>query len=537
MKQFFTILGAAMAITVSAQPMTQLLPVNKSHKLKHTPSTECRTAATLSPTAHPLARNISGMPVTKDNDGETTIIQVPDGEWTPIGTGTWVEGNFTEFGADDELRWPVEIEQSVEQPGWYRTIPYGDASAISQIIGVADNTTYVYINATDPGRVYIPEFEVYNHLYPFCQLVPENDWGNQWMEYGYLEDGVISFDEGTFVVWYMDRWNLCGDGNMKIGLPGVKIPDYRMAIDAPFCADGNNLEVEMVYRGEDVATLKAMVSPGLADLYSGNSQLVAEFGTEVDPAAGKLAVDKADLDKRGLYTYYLVGLDNTGKIVNAATITLMAEFDNDADWQPLGIGTLYEGIVSPFYSDVAMQLINVEIEQHKERPAYFRLKNPMQHHPQLSQLMTTGHDHNHYIYINAEDPDGGVYIEASSLGIETPNGQAAVWSQYADYLEQGLTPEYLKSYALGGSMTDDGEITFPDDTILYAERGYKYGRFVTSGDRLRIKLYEQVGIDGIQAEDDAPATYFNLQGIQVANPAKGSIMIRMQGGKASKIRF
>lgn len=539
MKHFYTaLLFAAMSAmsAMSASATTQSLPVTRAGTLKHTPAALTRAESSLDSKA---MRPLPDAPVLKNTpaDDETVEITVPSGEWIPLGTGTWCEGLFTEYGADDDLRWPVEIEQSAEQPGWYRCIPYGSNSPISELVGTPDNTTYVYINATDPNRVYIPEYEVYNGQYPFCQLVPENGWGNAWMEYGYMEDGMICFDADTFVTWYVDRWNLCGDGNMCIGLPGTHIPDYRLATEAPFCAYGNEIGLDLTVKGDDIATLKAMVLEGLVDLYSENSYIVAELGTEIDADADRIIV--SDLDKRGLYSYYLVALDADGNIVNARLTTVMAEFDNDDEWETVGTGTMYEGIVSPFYMELPMTIIDVDVEKHKTQPGYFRLKDPMKYHPVLSTIMTQGHDHHHYIYINAADPDGGVYIEASSLGLETPNGQAAVWSQFADYLEAGMTPDYLKGYALGGSMTDDGLITFPNNTLLYAERGYKYGQFVNSGDRMRIDLYHATAIREIGTDntDTAPCRYYNLQGVAIDNPAQGQTVIRLGNAKAEKIIY
>ncbi len=49
-----------------------------------------------------------------------------------------------------------------------------------------------------------------------------------------------------------------------------------------------------------------------------------------------------------------------------------------------------------------------------------------------------------------------------------------------------------------------------------------------------IKLNGQSGVEGVNAADNAPAEYFNLQGVRVANPENG-LYIRRQGGKATKV--
>lgn len=47
----------------------------------------------------------------------------------------------------------------------------------------------------------------------------------------------------------------------------------------------------------------------------------------------------------------------------------------------------------------------------------------------------------------------------------------------------------------------------------------------------------QTGIEGIDAAPDAPARYFNLQGVPVANPEPGHIYIRTQNGRSSKVKL
>lgn len=44
-----------------------------------------------------------------------------------------------------------------------------------------------------------------------------------------------------------------------------------------------------------------------------------------------------------------------------------------------------------------------------------------------------------------------------------------------------------------------------------------------------------VGIIEIAGEDNAPVEYFNLQGVRVANPAAGSLVIRRQGAQVAKV--
>lgn len=134
MKHFYTALIFAAMSAMSASATTQSLSVTRAGTLKHTPAALTRAESSFDSKAMrplPDALVLKNTPA----DDETVEITVPSGEWIPLGTGTWCEGLFTEYGADDDLRWPVEIEQSAEQPGWYRCIPYGSNSPISELVG------------------------------------------------------------------------------------------------------------------------------------------------------------------------------------------------------------------------------------------------------------------------------------------------------------------------------------------------------------------------------------------------------------------
>lgn len=61
---------------------------------------------------------------------------------------------------------------------------------------------------------------------------------------------------------------------------------------------------------------------------------------------------------------------------------------------------------------------------------------------------------------------------------------------------------------------------------------YKVGEAEVLG--LYFTNNDNSGIEGVVAEDNAPAEYYNLQGIKVENPENG-MYIRRQGGKATKV--
>ena len=82
-----------------------------------------------------------------------------------------------------------------------------------------------------------------------------------------------------------------------------------------------------------------------------------------------------------------------------------------------------------------------------------------------------------------------------------------------------------------------GTYNFTVDVEAYNAEGEVIG--TTSNDVLptvSFVLTEDLitGVEGIDAEN-GNARYFNLQGVEIANPEKGAILIKVEGGKASKV--
>lgn len=150
--------------------------------------------------------------------------QVAENGWHSIGTGTWYEGLMTIFNEiPNGLSWEVDVDESDTDPGCYRILPYHEGTPVADAVGVPDNN-YVYIDATDPTKVYIEDFVAYSgfpYTYWFSQKVPENMWDVEY--YGTLEDNVIYFPPSSFGYFETETamfWDVNYEGEFKIALPG-----------------------------------------------------------------------------------------------------------------------------------------------------------------------------------------------------------------------------------------------------------------------------------------------------------------------------
>lgn len=103
----------------------------------------------------------------------------------------------------------------------------------------------------------------------------------------------------------------------------------------------------------------------------------------------------------------------------------------------------------------------------------------------------------------------------------------------------GATPLYQGRDAVlsGTYIIENGKtlISFPTWNLFSDEGQHKF--YAISNTRLEIGFpIEENSIGSVSADNaDAPVEYFSLQGVRVANPAPGTIVIRRQGNDVSKI--
>ena len=106
--------------------------------------------------------------------------------------------------------------------------------------------------------------------------------------------------------------------------------------------------------------------------------------------------------------------------------------------------------------------------------------------------------------------------------------------------------------SVGSAITDDWktvEIKFSDIKKLYPSFTYFSGSFYgnimsflaggVSGTNISLNNVfffnaSDAAINDVEADINAPVKYFNLQGVEVANPTEG-LFIKVQGNKAQKV--
>ncbi|MDE5942404.1 MAG: hypothetical protein K2H14_09875 [Muribaculaceae bacterium] len=448
----------------------------------------------------------------------------PEGQWTSVGPAVYHEDLMTcNVDVKPGHSWVVGVEQNQDSPGWYRFQPYISHDCyVAQIMTYTDDA-YVYINATDPEKVYIEDFEVYDD-YMFSSLVPENGWTGSGDFYGTLTDDVISFRPlsiGLYDADY-DMWYPASKTNgFKLELGKSEAHDYVMSVRVSTCASDGYI----FYKpdaGSDIWTVKAVVKRGgfKAEYYDE----AAVAGEEVN--AGETSQFKAP--ERGRYTVAVVGLDRAGNVV-ARDFTYGYTYDRDDNgvWQSVGKVNYTEDFAASRYLDIESVTYEVELERLQGVDGYFRIVDPYREHPVLRLDYPDHAMHDHFIYINATDPSA-IYIEDCPIGLELGGGDISVSSVAASMLSDGATVDQVRASGdYFGHVDDAGMLTFSEGALLIGEKSRNKGEWAVAAKNFKIELPGvSASVNTVEHDKtDAVSAVYNLNGMPVADNAGPGIYI------------
>ncbi len=532
MKKFYTIFAlAAVAFTVSAAPPT----------LTYSTDVSAFEGATVGRTVQVKALN--GKTINAKAVEDTRVVApakvaakaAPAGSWKSVGECTWYEDLMTGYGAPSGLSWKVNMEESETTPGYYRLIPYAEGSAIAELLEQADDT-YMYINATNPAKVYVDGDFVPYGVFAFSQLNQENEWQG-YSEYGKFADNIISFPAQSFAAYDSEQqgWFLtCKDGDFKIALPGAVVKDYSIEVENDFCGNDNTVNVALTKLGADVSLVKAVVLPGYYEASAQNLAAVADQGAALSGITVGQYIP-VTLEGRGIFTMLFATLDAANAAQDGMAVYLLGTDDQDT-WKEVGTAIYSEAIISFDFNDISAEDLTLKVEESTTTPGLFRFPEVYATHSTLAArcIPAGSHNHVHYMYVNATNPEQ-VYVEPSPLGIAfDAYGQVAAWSLAGLAVEAG-SPQLAVDNKLFGRLTTDNVITMPDGTLLVGYSKDGNGKMYQVGKGFKITLDIASGVDAVTVTDEnAPVEYFNLQGIRVANPENG-VYIRRQGSKTTKV--
>ncbi len=449
-----------------------------------------------------------------------------EGTWVKSSTGIWFEGPLAARFTDvDAGQWDVDIYENEAQPGWIRLNPYTEDTPPAKLLGRA-NANYLDICIADPAKCYFLDWKAFNS-FEYGSYCKENGWPIDANGYGTLEDGVLTFAPGSVAYAGNNGYALL-NGEIKIVLDKSQYVDYTVDVFAPFCS-GYDDQYFGFTKSDAVTTVKAIALNGTYPMNDNNAAVVKQQGVDITSYAGRYIDFGLDAAK-DQYSILYVGLAADGSIKAQGVVYTFVLDDEADDWKELGDATYSEGVLCLLFSDIDTEDLTCKVEENIATPGYFRLVNAYDNH---SMEFGTSHDHNHYIYINATDPDH-VYVEPSVIGANVPGfGDFACKSwgySYLNKVEQGEKDAVWGKYA-------DGVITVPQFLIQLSEYNNANWMSMYSADEpsvFSVKLPETSGISNVAVDESNQApVYYNLQGVRIANPENG-LFIEVRGNKVTK---
>ena len=221
--------------------------------------------------------------------------------------------------------------------------------------------------------------------------------------------------------------------------------------------------------------------------------------------------------------------------------------EQEGQWKNVGTATFVDGWILPAYNMGGVQInpndypYNVELHQSVSNENVFRLWEPYKNSILAANNESPYHGQ---IVFDITDPEN-VVVHTPGLpsGFKNSNGEfffSNLLGWYMNYTgasrEQIVSilaqdPTYVPSTYSNGVVTIPEPLFDVDDTSY--SNGYSWNNNPYSA---VITLPDGLGVNDIVNDDlNGAVRYYNLQGVEIANPAQGSVVIKVQGNTASKL--
>ncbi len=234
--------------------------------------------------------------------------------------------------------------------------------------------------------------------------------------------------------------------------------------------------------------------------------------------------------------------------------------ESEGNWTAVGEATFMDGWILPGMGVDQTDPANwydVPVEQNDNNPNLFRLVNPYKYGPlaDFNESTKTG-----YIQFDVTDPDHVVFALVDAGFAYSAAGMTSLYCTnaltfYCNYM--GMPADQIVNMAgdaipyttfkdnvvtVGSTLTDEGydnDACFGDQTNPTACFGWtdaegKAVNMAASIDLSKID-FDNDNVSVTESDsDNMPTRFFNLQGIEITNPAKGQVVIRVKGDKATK---
>lgn len=333
-------------------------------------------------------------------------------------------------------------------------------------------------------------------------------------------DDMVAMSDVTFQI----------DG-YPTGVPEIAAPRYFAPGEEAKC----KIELEKGITSAKVGVFKGIVNQSML-----NAILVGGEGIIDVEAGGEFDIDIPAENINELMAIVAISFVN-GEALAYTEKYITCIDDEKGKWKSLGESEIVTDLMEGVFG-LQPNETKVEVQQNIANPGIYRALNSYDARFPYNDPGEYDTEYNHYLVFDATDSDC-VILGIAELGIDWKGAAFIGGSLAAYYIAKGNTFEEVKESGIGGTLSD-GIITFPAKSLfIYSDGWDKFG--ATDGQlyygnisgkmSLTIPNDGTSGIENVVIEENGKAIYYNLQGVRVDNPIKGSVVIRTDSGKAQKV--
>ncbi len=257
-------------------------------------------------------------------------------------------------------------------------------------------------------------------------------------------------------------------GSLNVQLPGfltfgVFVSDGGSSTDPT----GTETKIIDVVKTPDTPAFKAQLYPGTLTKEQAEAkadEMVADSDLE---AYTESVVHLSYELVSGDYTVVAVALNAEGQKEYVHSYSFSYTSSNTSDYVTLGTAEYSEGLMASVVN-VKSSVVTVEVQQHKDNPNLYRLKNPYRAWAEQNEKTEWVLPGNYYINIDVTDPTF-VMIDQTKIGIRTSvvDGDLYMWTLAGQQLSEGMTKGRIKLLKNNGTYKN-GVVTFPAGKALIA---------------------------------------------------------------------
>ena len=289
------------------------------------------------------------------NNASSISFSVQMFEWKKVpGNGTWRDAIFSDmFGWDGRYleNNEVEVYERKDKKGFYRlsnvySAEYftrlvegdeagQDAALVASYSSYIDEKAYIYLDATDPSKVYFPAQKTGFSDPSMGDLrmasdVPEVFGNESNLLYGTLKDGIITFPKNGLLLGMSGYYYFTNSsGKFRFVLPGYEALDYAISLKNDETDAEGNVPVSFDL-AKDVAKVRYAIFEGsiseiemtnkVAEVQKSNSAL--EFTRNTGKASVEVYNVRPDVDKAktSIYTLVACAYDKAGNYREYASV-------------------------------------------------------------------------------------------------------------------------------------------------------------------------------------------------------------------------